>query len=148
MARTLPIPSEKKRTDEEIREGLYRAVSQAVRELTDGKAIPRISKELGKDIVEVVTEAIFTSALDEGYFRFPNGYGSLKVQRLKRNPKPKRLPTGEIVTMSPNRVRLRYEEGAAVRERLGMPPKTNYERKYERRPKLSDRALDLLGGTV
>jgi hypothetical protein len=147
MARPIPTPSEV-RKDEEIREGIYRAASQAMRELTDGKGIPRISKELGRDIIEVITEIIFASALKEGYFRFPNGYGSLKVQRLKRNPQPKRLPTGEMVTMSSKRVRMRYEEGAAVRESLGMPPKTNYKRKYDRRSKLSERTLELLTGAV
>lgn len=145
---SVPVPSKPRLSDEAIRTRIFRAVSQQVRELTDGRPITRISKELGREIVEAVTEIIFTAALEHGYFRFPGGYGSLKVARLKQNPRPKRLPTGEVVTMRPNRIKVRYEEGAVVREELGMPPKTNYQRRYRRRSKLSKRTLDLLAGTV
>jgi hypothetical protein len=134
--------------DEIVRERVYRAISSEIKKLTGGKPVQRLSKELGRDVLEAVTEIVFAVALREGYFRFPNGYGSLKVQRLKRDPQPKRLPTGEIVDMPPNRVKLRYEEGAAVRESLGQPPKTSYRRRYDRRSKLSNQSRDLLDGTV
>lgn len=133
--------------DDESRDRLYRAISSEVVELVRGK-VPRVGREMGRDVLERVTEIIFTALLRDGYFRFPSGYGSLKVQRLKRHPQPKRLPTGEVVELPSNRVKLRYEEGAAVREALGLPPKTNYKRRFSRESVLSARSKGYLDGTV
>lgn len=150
MGQAQPVSSklDPRLSDEAIREHVFRAISNEARELTGGRPIQRVSKELGRDLLEAVTEIIFTATMAHGYFRFPNGYGSLKVARLKRNPKPKRLPTGAVVPISGSRVKLRYEEGAAVREELGMTPKTNYQRRYRRRSKLSKKTIELLAGSV
>lgn len=147
LSRPLPQFSEEATpTDEQLRERFYRAVSNATREAMTGRT--KYSKEAGKIIFEAITELIFAQAVKAGYFRFPNGYGSLKVQRLKLDPQPKRLPTGEMVEMPTGRVKLRYEEGAAIREALGMPPHTNYKRRFNRQSKLSKKTVDLLSGSV
>lgn len=146
MARPLPTFSENpvELPDEEVRERLYLAIAAHVIEVVKDKPNLRIGHELGRVILEGVTEALFKTAITHGYMRFPGGYGSMKVQRLKRDAQLKRLPTGEMVPMPPNRVRLRYEEGAAVREALGMPRKTSYVRQFRREDALPEKALALL----
>lgn len=134
------------KSDEEVREQTHKAIAAAVTEILNKGTAARVSNQLGRSVLEAVTEVIFTVAMRQGYFRFPDGYGSLKVQRLKADPKLKRLPTGEMVPMPTKRVRLRYEEGAAVREALGLPPKTNYVRRYRRGTRLGPRAQDILTG--
>lgn len=103
-----------------------------------------LNAQLGKEILAGITEIIFTAALNEGYFRFPDGFGSFRVQRLTENPRPKRLPTGQVIPMPPNRVKFKYEDGAAVREALGLSKKTNYVRRYQRESRLSPRTKVLL----
>jgi nucleoid DNA-binding protein len=161
-------------SEESRRDRVYLAVSNHVNELTaeyvkdaveryrarlaeageDPEATERIVKgpserihlnaQLGKEILAGITEIVFTAALREGYFRFPDGFGSFRVQRLTENPKPKRLPTGQIIPMPPNRVKFKYEDGAAVREALGLSKKTNYVRRYQRESRLSGRTKELL----
>lgn len=131
-------------TDEEIRERVDLAISAHVADLVKDREVVRPGRELGRAIFEGITEIIFKVAVEYGYVRFPQGHGSLKVHRLKRNAQPKRLPTGKMVTMSPNRVRVKYEEGAAVREALGMPRKTSYVRQFDRESALSDRVIRIL----
>jgi hypothetical protein len=99
---------------------------------------------LGKELLAGITEIIFTAALRDGYFRFPDGFGSFRVQRLTEKPKPKRLPTGQLIAMPPNRVKFKYEDGAAVREALGLSRKTNYVRRYTRQSRLTERTTELL----
>lgn len=135
-----------KPTDEELRERFYKALSNTAREIFADKR--KYSKETGRLLLEQVVELIFAQAIQSGYFRFPNGYGSLKVQRLKRNPQMKRLPDGRMVPMPHTRTKLRYEEGAAVREGLGMPPQTNYKRRFNRQSKLTKKTKDLLNGSI
>ena len=106
----------------------------------------RLNTQLGRKVLAGITEIIFTAALKDGYFRFPDGFGSFSVQRLTPNPKPKRLPTGDIVPMPPNRVKFKYEDGAAVREALGLSKKTNYVRRYKRESRLSKKTLSMLRG--
>lgn len=144
-----PVFSEavpKKTVDAEVRERVYRAVSNEVREILTKTPMHRLNKAVGQKIVEAVTEILFTAAIKEGYFRFSDGYGSLRVARLKRETAPKPLPGGGTVQMSPNRMKLRYEAGAAVRDALGMPPQTTYVRRFERRSKLSEKTRLLLDG--
>jgi len=142
--RPLPEFSEAELTDDAIRDRMYLALAAQVIELVKDKTQLRVTRELGKDVLEGVTEIVFNVAIKHGYVRLPGGHGSLSLQRLKRDAKPKRLPTGEMVTMGANRVRLRYEEGAAVREALGMPRKTSYKRQFARESVLSDRAQTIL----
>lgn len=131
--------------DAEVRAKVYLAIVNHVRELTQGKPITRVSYLLGRNILVGVTEIIMSTALREGYFRLPEGYGSLRVKRLKPNPKPKRLPNGDMIMLPPNRSKLEYEDGAAVREYLKMPPKTSYRRRFQRESALSDKTQGLLG---
>jgi len=105
---------------------------------------PHLNAPFGRAVLAGVTEIIFTAAMRQSYFRFPDGYGSFRVQRLRKNPKPKRLPTGQIVEMSPDRVKFKYEDGAAVRDKLNLSKKTNYIRRYIRQSKLSPRTQELL----
>jgi hypothetical protein len=149
------------------RDRVYKAVADHVSELVDarvrdvverqmaslaaapeGEPVPdvRVTLDLptGKAILAGITEIIFTAALREGYFRFPDGYGSFRVQRLTANPRPKRLPTGVTVKMPTNRVKFKYEDGAAVREALGLSKKTNYVRRYDRESRLSEHTKELL----
>lgn len=111
-----------------------------------GAALPTLTLDqtMGKDLLAGITEIIFTAALRDGYFRFPDGYGSFRVQRLTENPKPKRLPTGDVVPMPANRVKFKYEDGAAVREVLGLSKKTNYIRRHPRGTRLADHTKELL----
>ena len=106
-----------------------------------GGEVSRAGSELGREVLDAVTEIIIRTAIKEGYFRLPSGFGSLKVLQLRSTQK--RLPTGEVVELQPKRSRLRYEEGSAVRELLGMPYKTSYKRKYSRQSKLSNRSADI-----
>lgn len=133
-------------SDDETRARLYRAISNHVRDLTGGQAIPRMSKELGKHILEGVAEIVFTIAAREGYVRLPGGYGSLRVKRLKPDPKPKRLPTGRVIKLQSNRSKLVYEDGAAVRDLLGLTPKTNYQRVFQRESVLTEKTRRVLTG--
>jgi hypothetical protein len=105
---------------------------------------PHLNAPFGRAVLAGVTEIIFTAAMRQSYFRFPDGYGSFRVQRLRANPKPKRLPTGVVVEMPPDRVKFKYEDGAAVREVLNLSKKTNYVRRYIRQSKLSPRTQELL----
>lgn len=136
----------KKTKDAEVRERVYRAVSNEVRDILTKTPMLRLNKAVGQKIVEAVTEILFTAAIKEGYYRFSDGFGSLRVARLKRQTQPKPLPMGGEVRMSPNRMKLRYESGAAVREALGMPPQTSYVRRFERRSRLSEKTRRLLEG--
>ncbi len=136
----------KKTKDAEVRERVYRAVSNEVREILAKTPMHRLNKGVGQKITEAITEILFTAAIKEGYFRFSDGFGSFRVARLKRVTQAKPLPGGGTVQLSPNRMKLRYEPGAAVREALGMPPQTTYVRRFERRSKLSAKTRALLDG--
>jgi len=46
--------------------------------------------------------------------------------------------------MAANRVKFKYEDGAAVREVLGLSKKTNYVRRHLRKSRLSPRTQELL----
>lgn len=112
------------------------------------QARTRRNLQAGRDILAGLTEILFTAAIRDGYLRFPNGYGSFKVVRSGSGV-PKRLPTGKLIAMSPDRVRFRYEEGAAVREALGLAPKTSYVRRFQRELTVSkdtQALLDYEGG--
>lgn len=173
MAKPLPAPtpppSDTPLVSEEVRrERVYRAISNHVAELTEAyvaRAVARyqarlieqgdeatqapdgrlhLSRKFGREVLVGLTEIIFTAALKDGYFRFPEGYGSFRVQTLTANPKPKRLPTGEVIPMAPHRVKFKYEDGAAVRDQLGLAKKTNYKRRFQRESRLSIRTQGLL----
>ena len=124
-------------SDAVIRERVHRAIAAYVRDITGG-VTPKKGSALGHEILDAVIEIVMRTALKEGYFRLPGGFGSFKVERLPTGQK--RLPTGQVIELNPRRSRLRYEEGAAVRELLGMPYRTMYKRKYHRVSKLTERA--------
>ena len=119
-----------------VRERVHKAIGAYLSEATEG-AVPS-SIVLGREVLDAIMEIVVRTAINEGYFRFPGGYGSLKVQHLRSASK--RLPTGEVVKLKEQRSRLRYEEGATVRELLGMPYKTSYRRKFARTSKLGDKS--------
>lgn len=123
-----------------IRDRVYRAIAAQVRESVGDTARP-VGSVVGRELLDAVMEIVMRTALKEGYFRLPGGFGSFKVQRLKSTAK--RLPTGQVVELNSHRSRLRYEEGAAVRELLGMPYKTSYRRKHHRVSKLAEKAADI-----
>jgi hypothetical protein len=160
---TLPV-------DDEKRDFVYLAVSSHLSELTETyvkEAVERykerlagaedldaaikgppekihLNASLGKAILAGVTEIMFTAAMNASYFRFPDGFGSFRVQRLTKEPKAKRLPTGQMIEMPTQRIKFRYEDGAAVREKLNLTRKTNYVRRYNRVSRLSKRTQELL----
>lgn len=164
----LPTPT----TEEARRDRVYKAISNHINEITAKyvkAAVDRyrarldamsaeeraallkgppeklnLNLRLGKDVLAGITEIVFTAAMQDGYFRFPDGYGSFRVQRLTSDPKPKRLPTGDIIQMPSNRVKFKYEDGAAIREALGLSRKTNYIRRYKRESRLSEKTRHLL----
>jgi hypothetical protein len=123
-----------------VRDRVHRAIAQHLKTVTEGD-IRHVSSAFGREVLDVVIEIVIRTALQEGYFRLPSGFGSFKVTQLRSSTK--RLPTGALVSLTEPRSRLRYEEGAAVRELLGMPYKTSYRRKYHRQSKVSPKALDI-----
>lgn len=145
-----PVFSEsvpKPKRDPAVRDRVYRAVSNQVREILAETPLVRVNKDVGQRIFEAVVEILFVALLQESYLRFPGGFGSFRVARLKRLTAPKALPNGAgTMQLQPHRMKLRYEAGATVREALGMPPQTSHVRKFDRRSKLSDKTRALLTG--
>lgn len=128
-------------SDTEIRLRVYRAIAAHVRETTGGVvSMQGEGLSLGCDILNAVVEIIFRTAIKEGYFKLPAGFGSLKVQELRGTVK--KLPTGQLLTLSANRSRLRFTEGTAVKDLLGMPYKWTSRKAYLRKSKLSAKACE------
>lgn len=132
-------PSERLRgSDELVRERVYNAVGTHVLEVMGHPETQKKTRTIGQEVLDAAIEVVVRMAIKEGYFRLPGGFGSFKVLLLGAGKK--RLPNGTIVDLAENRSRLKYEEGAAVRELLGMPYKTSYRRKYARHSKLTQAA--------
>jgi len=73
-------------------------------------------------------------AMDAGIFRFPRGYGSLKLVRIRPLNREQQMPGGQVLPARPlARPRLRYRQGTTVQRALGV---FNY--KYVRRTPAKD----------
>lgn len=136
-APVLPSPSSGE-SETEVMERVYYALATHLIDVTGGQ-FRRPTKRLGKELLKGLTEIVFRTAIKEGFFRFPAGWGTLRTRPLACYKK--RLPSGDIVQLPPARQRLKYEEGSAVRELVGRPLRTKYERQFRRRTILTDRAL-------
>ncbi len=84
-----------------------------------------------KRVLDRLTEMIFKRVVETGYFRFPNGYGSLKLGKLKEGAAPKTMPDGTVVVPKPHRFKVKYKDGVAVMDMLGTNPH-KYKRKTPR----------------
>jgi hypothetical protein len=121
----------------EVRDRVLKALAHHMVDVTDGAVIR--SRKFGRELLAATVELIFRTAIKEGSFRLPDGWGVLSIRQLY--PSQRRIPTGEIVKLPPLRYRLRYEEGSAVRALLGRPQKTKYARQFVRRTKLTKKAM-------
>lgn len=103
------------------------AAKERIHSLIDQKVSEKVGKRIGlataKDIFDSVVEEIFKAAVKDGQIRFPGGYGSFHVKKLGVGTKPKRLPSGQEVTLGEGRVKLRYQEGVSVKRLLGTDKK-------------------------
>lgn len=95
----------------DAKEAIHAAVRDAVKEKT-GKSIGIAG---GKEIFDAICAKVFASAVEAGTFRFPGGFGSLKVTDVAAGKKT--LPNGTVV-QAPARKKLRYDMGTAVRASL------------------------------
>lgn len=114
-------------SDDEFKDVLHETIDRMVREKTDRK----LGKDTAKRILDRMVEMIFKRVVETGYFRFPNGYGSLKLGKLKENAAAKKMPSGEVVTPKPHRFKVKYKDGVAVMDMLGTNPH-KYKRKTPR----------------
>lgn len=96
-----------------------REIAERIAALVQEKTGKKIGVAGGKAIFDESVRMFFASAVKEGMFRFPGGYGSFHVRHLQEGSKPKRLPSGQTTNIGPGRVKLRYVEGAEVKGLLG-----------------------------
>lgn len=121
-------------SDDEFKEYLYEMMAQFVRSKGYLAGQPtkqgacRLSKPKARRLFEYMTELIFTRVVETGYFRFPSGYGSLTLTRLKEDAAPRPLPDGTMIQPKPRRFKVRYSTGVTVLEMLGVNP-NKYKRK-------------------
>lgn len=131
----MPKPPRQPARDESTKEQIYEVIQKKA--LDKGT---RISRVAAKEIFDSVIDVMFAGMLkdkDEGYFRFPLGYGILRVKRFKARP-AKAMPTRENLPVAPiakpeTRLHVRYHEGATVRKALGTY-KGVYQRQGDRVP--------------
>lgn len=95
------------------------AIHEEIAVFVQTKTGKRIGRSGGKEIFDTVVARIFGSAVKDGSFRFPGGFGSLHVRHLNEGTKPKRLPGGATTVLGKGRVKLRYVEGNEVKTLLG-----------------------------
>lgn len=86
-----------------------------VRDMVKEKTGTSIGLAGGKDLFDSIVADIFDSAIADGNLRLPAGYGSLKVTKVAAGKKT--LPNGTTVN-APERKKLRYDMGTAVRAKL------------------------------
>lgn len=86
-----------------------------IRDMVKAKTGSSIGLSGGKEIFDEVVKEIFESAVKEGNFRFPAGFGSLKVVTVAAGKKT--LPNGRTVN-APERKKVRLDMGTAIRARL------------------------------
>jgi hypothetical protein len=131
-------------SDTEYKELMYDQLAILIQNKTGGR---KLGRPVARELFEAIIEMIFKQAVGGGYFRFPLGYGALKVREFKGADKPKVMPTRDDLPVAPiaqpgDRLHLRYTEGTSVRQALGtysLP----YKRKTERRSR-----VDLSGVVV
>lgn len=123
--------------DSEYKHFMYETLADMIHFHTGGR---RLGKLVARDLFEAMIELMFKQAIAGGYFRFPLGYGALKVRKFKAAAKAKIMPTRADLPTAPvakpgERQHLRYTEGTSVRHALGtytLP----YKRKTKRRSRL------------
>lgn len=113
-------------TDEEFKVFLYEFIGEFVQVHKTGHH--RLSKPKARQLLDHLVELVFKRAIETGYFRFPGGYGAIKLVRLKPQAALRTMPDGSIVKPLPYRYKLRLINGVAVQELLGTSP-----HKYRRR---------------
>lgn len=114
-------------SDDEFKDVLHETLDKMVYDKTRKK----LGKDVAKRVLDRMVEMIFKRVVETGYFRFPNGYGSLKLGKLKENASSKTMPDGTVVTPKPHRFKVKYKEGVAVMDMLGTNPQ-KYRRKTPR----------------
>lgn len=121
-------------SDEQFKEVLYETIAKMVKDSLARKGVTGgiLSKPDAKRIFGRITELIFLRAVEAGYFRFPAGYGSLKLTKLRENAAVRVMPDGQQVKPKDERFKLRYTGGVAVMDMLGTNPH-KYRRKTPRR---------------
>lgn len=110
--------------DSAIKDEVHAVLMAGVKRLTGAQ----INREAAKALVEAVLETLLFGAIRVGYVRLPRGFGSFHL-RTQTGPLRRRLPSGRLVEMTQPRVRLKYEEGLAIRDLLGKPDKHPHRRK-------------------
>lgn len=91
------------------------AIHAKIRDIVKEKTGTSVGIAGGKEIFDTVVSEIFGAATRDGGFRFPGGYGSLKVVKVAAGKKT--LPNGTVVS-APERSKLRYDMGTAVRSKI------------------------------
>jgi len=91
------------------KEGIYIMIADFVKERTS----KNIGKTGGHVLFDQITAEVFRIAVQEGYFRFNRGYGSLEVKHYGAGTR--RLPSGQEVVFG-ERSKLRYNQGKMVKE--------------------------------
>ena len=121
------------RTTEEMAEFIRKEI-----DVRGGYLIP---KDIAKGVYEAVIEVIIRTCIEEGQFRFPNGWGGLVLKILKGR-RNMRLPHGETASFRDRPV-IRFREGLATREILGkLSPfeRKEYKRKSRRETRIEQPA--------
>lgn len=114
-------------SDDQFKDVLHETIDKMVRD----KVGHKLGKDTAKRILDRMVEMIFKRVVETGYFRFPNGYGSLKLGKLTEHAAPKVLPGGVVVQPKPHRYKVKYKDGVAVMDMLGTNPQ-KYRRKTPR----------------
>lgn len=91
------------------KEGIYIMIADFVKERTS----KNIGKTGGHVLFDQITAEVFRIAVEDGYFRYNRGYGSLEIKHYGAGSR--RLPSGQEVTFG-ERDKLRYNQGKMVSE--------------------------------
>jgi len=91
------------------KEGIYIMIADFVKERTS----KNIGKTGGHILFDAITAEVFRIAVEDGYFRYNRGYGSLEIKHYGAGSR--RLPSGKEVTFG-ERDKLRYNQGKMVSE--------------------------------
>jgi len=91
------------------KEAIYIMIADFVKERTS----KNIGKTGGHILFDAITAEVFRIAVEDGYFRYNRGYGSLEIKHYGAGSR--RLPSGKEVTFG-ERDKLRYNQGKMVSE--------------------------------
>jgi hypothetical protein len=89
----------------------------------------KLTRRAAKTMYEALVQFMLTQTVEKGWFRLPQGWGSLNLHFQKGERAPKRLPNGTVIQPK-NRPFIRYREGAAIKEMLGAS--VDYDRERPR----------------